>query len=252
MNEVGMQGETNEIKALKELDRSTDGTLSFTRAQNVEQDLIRDAGVQSLSLQSRANLMVLSASSPAILRGWSITPLDDRLLVQFASYKEDYVCPDCKGKCHGEQICQVCSGNKYLENREFKKCFACDGKKFIVLGTPCGRCAGQGGVWEEKKDPCLNCSVVGEKGQSLLPSGFEKCHACSGSGLAPGVLAIPDESKQDHSYGDVLVCGADIYDLRPGDRVLFSKMAGIYVKGDNKNCCLLRRGEIMGYMRRAG
>lgn len=64
------------------------------------------------------------------------------------------------------------------------------------------------------------------------------------------MLAVPDESKQDHSYGDIVVCGAQIHDLAPGDRVLFSKMAGIYIKGNDGGYILLRRGEVMGLMTR--
>jgi co-chaperonin GroES (HSP10) len=63
---------------------------------------------------------------------------------------------------------------------------------------------------------------------------------------------MPDSSKQDHSYGDILAVGQSVMDLRPGDRVVFSKMAGIYLKGDTRNCCLLRRGEIMGLMVKKG
>lgn len=61
---------------------------------------------------------------------------------------------------------------------------------------------------------------------------------------------MPDEAKQDHSYGDIVSVGAGVEDLAPGDRVLFSKFAGIYIKGE-MNCCLMRRGEVMGYMRKA-
>lgn len=256
MNEVGLPEETAEVRALEGIDRSSDGTIATTRAQSCEADLARDlpyggaalssseymqklaaaktawnedgihvaglaGGKPFLDAPARQALLYQSSIAPAILRNWTITPLDDRILVVYASFREGYVCETCDGKGHSELTCLGCGGAK---------------KKTKRLGG----------------DPieCPDCRVVGSEALRPFSSGFIPCGSCLGTGLAPGVTAMPDVSKQDHSYGDIISCGAGVYDLREGDRVLFSKMAGIYVKGLDKNCCLLRRGEVMGFMRK--
>jgi co-chaperonin GroES (HSP10) len=90
--------------------------------------------------------------------------------------------------------------------------------------------------------------VVGAKDMKPHSCGHLPCPTCSGSGLAEGVMAIPDASQQDHSYGDILVAGSQIHDLQAGDRVVFSKMAGIWIRGDEQKLILMRRGEVMGLM----
>lgn len=227
MNEVGLPEETAEVRALEGVDRSSDGTIATTRAQSCEADLARDlpyggreATINEFGLE-RERLLWQSGKAPQILRNWTITPLDDRILVVYASFREGYVCETCDGKGFSELICLGCGGAK---------------KKAKRLSS-------------ELID-CPDCRVVGSEALRPFSSGFVPCGSCLGTGLAPGVTAMPDVSKQDHSYGDIISCGAGVYDLREGDRVLFSKMAGIYVKGLDKNCCLLRRGEVMGFMRK--
>lgn len=250
MNEIGLPEATAQTNALDGFERMSDGIVGLTRSQSVEQELERD-GIVSLKGE-RNDLLARSSVSPPVLRGWSITPLDDRILVEYASYKEGYACDLCKGKCHTGSLCQTCMGARFRIVDELDPCRVCNGTgKYLGLASsdePCTRCGGEKGTARKMSIACQDCSVVGENGQNLSPTGFAKCVSCSGSGLAPGVMAIPDESKQDHSYGDILACGAQIFDLRPGDRVVFSKLSGIYIKGDRKRCCLLRRGEIMGFM----
>lgn len=229
MNEVGLPEETDEVRAFAAIDRSTDGVISTTRSQSCEADLARDlpAGGEALDRyvqdfnQERKRLLGQSELAPVILRNWKITPLDDRILVEYASFREGYVCETCDGKGFSELVCLGCEGKK---------------KKAKRLSS-------------EMID-CPDCRVVGSEALRPFSSGYIPCEVCLGTGLAKGVTAMPDVSKQDHSYGDILSCGAEVYDLREGDRVLFSKMAGIYVKGMEKNCCLLRRGEVMGFMRK--
>ena len=222
------QMDEREFQAMVENDRSSDGTVSFSRAHSAEQEMVREGETwigDPKEIQHLANkrdvLLSLAEGSKTLLRGWSITPLDDRLLVKYASFKEGYVCETCQGTGHTNQTCETCVGLKQFVRKE---------------------------GW--KPEACPDCVIVGHDGQVPASSGFVPCLDCKGSGLAPGVLAIPDASKQDHSYGDIMAVGADIQDLRPGDRVLFSKMAGIHIHGDQV-CCLMRRGEVMGFMRKA-
>ena len=227
MDDVTLSGETAETRALEANDRSGDGTLAFSRAQSAEQELERDGIKRLLALPShfeegqdghRQILLNNASLARPLLRGWSITPLDDRLLVEYASHKEGYVCETCQGSGSTDLPCDICSGAKKVEYKP-------------------GRFG-----------DCGACRIVGAEVREPFISGKKPCPACAGSGLASGVMAIPDASKQDHSYGDILSVGAGVSDLRPGDRVLFSRQAGIYLHGDSKNCCLLRRGEVMGFM----
>lgn len=220
---VGSVGHTNgemqetELRALANLERSGDGTLSMTRAESAAQEMIR--GGEGLPAPvTRTELLSRALRVPPILRGWSITPLDDRVLVRYASFREGYVCETCDGAGHGEETCPRCLGLRKIVRSE---------------------------GW--KPEDCPDCRIVGAENQAPSSCGKVPCAVCNGSGLANGVLAIPDSSKQDHSYGDILAVGTAIRDLAIGDRVLFSKMGGIYIRGD-VNCCLLRRGEIMGFM----
>ncbi len=235
MGEVSMgrgQIEERELEALVDNDRASDGTVSFTRAHAAEQEIVREGktwiddgnGFSHLANRrdvERQTLLALAEQSKPLLRGWSITPLDDRILVQYASFKEGYVCEVCQGIGHRGCPCETCLGLKQIVRKE---------------------------GW--KPEPCPDCVIVGSENTVPSSCGFVPCKVCNGSGLAPGVLAIPDASKQDHSYGDILAVGAEILDLQVGDRVLFSRMAGIHIHGD-KVCCLLRRGEVMGWMRKA-
>lgn len=222
---IGHSGDSLELQGLRDADRSTDGVVSMTRAHSAEQEMLRDGMTMQLNpvhrKDPRGRLLSCAEESPAVLRGWSITPLDDRILVEFASFKEGYVCTECKGSGMGEEVCASCGGTaKYVSKRG------------------------------HEAEACSDCRIVGFEGLTRYSCGWKPCSGCKGTGLAPGVMAIPDSSKQDHSYGDILTVGASVFDLRPGDRVVFSKMAGIYVKGDTRNCCLLRRGEVMGLMRK--
>ncbi|MHB1952832.1 MAG: hypothetical protein ACYCOU_03705 [Sulfobacillus sp.] len=231
MDEVGMgrgQIEERELEALVDNDRASDGTVSFTRAHAAEQEILRDRFQKAdekhsfgFGMNPREVLLALAEQSKPLLRGWSITPLDDRILVQYASFKEGYVCEVCQGIGHRGCPCETCLGLKQIVHKE---------------------------GWKPR--PCPDCVIVGSENTVPSSCGFVPCKVCNGSGLAPGVLAIPDASKQDHSYGDILAVGAEIRDLEVGDRVLFSRMAGIHIHGD-KVCCLLRRGEVMGWMRKA-
>lgn len=239
MNEVHLPGMTREAEAMIEGDRSSDGVFSGTRAHGAEAELIRDSaemaqpvwdGSQSDVKLDRFKLLVRAAEAPEVLGGWSVTPLDDRLLVRYASFREGYVCETCDGSGADVQDCTTCLGLKK-----------------IVLKDRFGN--------EKGTEPCPDCLVVGATGRELKPSGKMKCGVCKGSGLKRSGIAIPDESQQDHSYGDIISSGAQVYDLQVGDRVCFSKHAGIYLrKGENDKYgkpiayCLLRRGEIMGYM----
>lgn len=223
-----------EFNAMVGNDRSSDGVVDFTRAHAAEQEIVRGndfwvnekveqnpAALSAWKPDPRVKLLDLSQASQPLLRGWSITPLDDRLLVKYASFKEGYVCESCQGVGHLKFECLSCKGTKSIVRKE---------------------------GW--KPECCPDCVIVGSENQVPAACGFTPCAGCKGSGLAPGVLAIPDASKQDHSYGDIMAVGADIQDLRPGDRVLFSRMAGIHIHGDQV-CCLMRRGEVMGFMRKA-
>jgi co-chaperonin GroES (HSP10) len=226
IHEVDLAGETAETRALEGIDRSSDGTLRFSRAHSAEQELVRD-GLEIREYaydgpSGRASLLINASAAPPLLRGWSITPLDDRLLVEYASFKEGYVCEACQGSGMSKIPCATCQGTK---------------KQEIKPG---------------RFEACDRCRIVGADAHEPSSCGFYPCVGCNGSGLAPGILAMPDSSKQDHSYGDILAVGQSVMDLRPGDRVVFSKMAGIYLKGDTRNCCLLRRGEIMGLMVKKG
>jgi co-chaperonin GroES (HSP10) len=237
MNEVSLTNgkmDEREFNAMVENDRSTDGTVSFSRAHSAEQEIVRgevfktdaEAVRHIMKVEGRIGwprtaLLALSKDSQPLLRGWSITPLDDRLLVKYASFKEGYVCETCDGRGHEPAACLSCLGIGSIIRKE---------------------------GW--KPEPCPDCVIVGSENKIPASCGHIPCNGCKGSGLAPGVLAIPDASKQDHSYGDVMAVGADIEDLRPGDRVLFSRMAGIHIHGDQV-CCLMRRGEVMGFMRKA-
>ena len=222
MSDAGLNEETPEIRALIDRDYSTDGTIATSRAHSAEQELQRE-GLREYNPyeHDRARLIEMASNAPAMLNGWSVTPLDDRLVVEYASFREGYVCTECQGEGHTNQECDICHG-----------------KKTVVVKDG----------W--KPETCGACRIIGSDRLEPYASGFKPCEKCGGTGLAPGVFAIPETSQQDHSYGDILSCGAGVYDLRPGDRVVFSKMAGIYVKGDGRKYCLLRRGEVMGYMRK--
>lgn len=228
------QMDEREFQAMVNADRSSDGTVGFTRAHSAEQEIIREGvrlgelgfapGNVSFSKPARNKrraLLEAAKKAAPMLRGWSLTPLDDKLLVRYASFKEGYVCESCQGEGHTDETCTTCLGMKQYSRKE---------------------------GW--KREPCPDCVIVGSENQTPFSCGSKPCPECKGSGLAPGVLAIPDASKQDHSYGDIVAVGPDVEDLLPGDRVLFSKMAGIYIRGDF-NVCELRRGEVMGYMRKA-
>lgn len=227
MDEIGFEGQTAETKAMEHLDRTSDGTMSFSRAQMCEAEIERDSMAQFGAPQEvniwnpRSELLGRAAASPGILRGWSMTPLDDRIMVRYASFREGYVCEVCDGSGHTDSVCETCLGLKRYTPKPSRP-----------------------------NEACPDCRIVGSENMTPTSCGKVPCPSCSGSGLAPGVMAIPDASKQDHSYGDILTVGSQVYDLQPGDRVVFSKLAGIYVKGDS-NCCLLRRGEIMGLMLKA-
>jgi co-chaperonin GroES (HSP10) len=250
MERVGLNGDTSELRWFRESERMTDGTTVQTRSQRIEEELVGNS--LNYSAQSRADLLRRAEASPAILRGWSITPLEDRILVEFAPFDEGYVCESCKGSGRTEEKCNPCGGSGKIVRSETRECIACDASGEILPGKKCNRCGGVHYLTETNEVACESCKVVGAHGTMPMACGFVPCGQCGGSGLAPGVMAVPDTTKQDHSYGDILTCGSEVFDLRPGDRVLFSKMAGIYVVGDRKRYCLLRRGEIMGYMRYAG
>jgi co-chaperonin GroES (HSP10) len=172
------------------------------------------------NISEREIMLGRAEGVPAILRGWAIVPLEDKLLVRYASFKEGYVCTTCDGSGKSIMLCTACRGKRLVAPRE---------------------------GWTDR--PCSECVVVGAEGREPRPCGYSPCPECRGSGLAPGILAIPDESKQDHSYGDIVAVGPHVYDLEPGDRVLFSRLAGIHIHGDIV-CCLMRRGEVMGLMRK--
>jgi co-chaperonin GroES (HSP10) len=238
--EIGMVGETRETHALERNDLSGDGVFQSTRAQACEAEMIRDdpngpndrpdsvfwAAVGAKSPDPRLALLLASSQAPSIMRGMAITPLDDRLIVRYASFREGYVCETCDGLGHNDQPCSQCFGLKK------------------VVYSP-GQAAKE----------CTFCRFVGAEGMEPKPTGKQGCDVCKGSGLKNSSIAIPDASKQDHSFGDIVSAGAQVYDLRPGDRVIFSKMAGVYMKsgeqdkyGKDINYCLLRRGEVMGLM----
>jgi co-chaperonin GroES (HSP10) len=179
----------------------------------------------------RQHLLLRAHATPSILREWSLTPTDDRLMIKYASFREGYVCTACDGKGHSEQSCSACGGTKKVQWQD-------------RLGN-------------DKFEPCTHCLFTGSEAMTPVVHGKEPCETCKGNGLAKGVLAIPDEAKRDHSYGDIISIGDQVYDLAPGDRVCFSKMAGIHIHNDkvdtNKretHYCLLRRVEVMGLMLR--
>jgi co-chaperonin GroES (HSP10) len=232
--EIGMVGETAETHALERNDLSSDGVFSQTRAQACEAEMVRDDAYPIMRMPfdpqagdwPRDRLLSAAAETPAIMQGSAITPLDDRLIVRYASFREGYVCETCDGTGHSDLACEQCFGLKkvtFPPDAKFKECTA--------------------------------CRIVGAEGREPKPTGKQRCEVCKGSGLKNSAIAIPDQSQQDHSYGDIVSCGAQVYDLRNGDRVIFSKMAGVYMKsgeqdkyGKDINYCLLRRGEVMGLM----
>lgn len=244
MSDMGIRGMTPEVEGYMDADRVSDGTVGQTRAQHTEAEMTRDDGYVKLDevysygfggeireTNLRDSLLRRASKSPAILREYSLTPTDDRLLVKYASFREGYVCTACDGEGHGVQNCTNCQGTKKVHTSDrFGK---------------------------TTSDWCHHCRVTGSESLEPKVTGFEPCANCNGTGLARGVLAVPDEAKRDHSYGDIISIGDQVYDLAPGDRVCFSKMAGIHIHNDkvdtNKretHYCLLRRGEVMGLMLR--
>jgi co-chaperonin GroES (HSP10) len=248
--EVGFLGETAAEHALERGDLSGDGTFFQTRAQQTESELVRDqpyiweppAGWTPVQKESsempsaRTRLLSEAKRAPAILRGASVTPMGDRIIVRYASHREGYVCETCDGSGHSDLACEVCLGLKKISSAD----------RFGKVTT----------------DVCTHCSVVGSESifndkvfATPKATGKEPCSHCHGSGLQNGSLAVPDASKQDHSFGDIVSCGPQVHELRAGDRVIFSRMAGVYMKSgeqdkyhDDINYCLLRVGEVMGLM----
>src|ERR1700734_2411904 len=185
-------GPGRDIEAMARSEASGDGTVEFSRTEACHQEMLRqgvnaedlrserealNAHRQALSkgnlrpaLTAREQMILRAADVPAILRGWAVIPLEDKILVKYASFKEGYVCETCQGSGHSDKQCPACEGKREVPPRE---------------------------GWAPR--PCTVCTIVGAENRPPRACGFTPCPACGGSGLAPGILAIPDESKQDHS-----------------------------------------------------
>ncbi len=215
-----------EFDAFVENERVSDGVVGVGRAASCGMEIERAGldlglgGSGSEAGDAREALLARARGQEPLVNGWSLTPLDDKLLVAYTPFREGYVCEMCDGEGWVEGVCERCLGLKKIVRKE---------------------------GW--KPEDCPDCGVVGWKGREKVSSGKPVCGRCGGTGLREGLLAVPDESQQDHSYGDIVAVGVAVKDLFPGDRVMFSKMAGIYIRGD-RNCCLMRRGEVLGYMRK--
>lgn len=240
--DMGIRGMTPEVEGYVEADRVSDGTVGTTRQQHTEAEMMREEGWQGhiaahlhageiAFSDPRGDLLRRAAATPPVLREYAMAPLDDRLLIKYASFREGYVCTTCDGSGASVQDCTFCHGTKRMQFQD-------------RLGN-------------DKFEACTHCYYTGSEAMTPSLHGKEPCETCKGNGLAKGVLAIPDEAKRDHSYGDIISIGDQVYDLAPGDRVCFSKMAGIHIHNDkvdtNKretHYCLLRRVEVMGLMLR--
>lgn len=234
--DMGMPGMTREVEQYVEADRVSDGTVGTTRAQHTEAEMVRDEGglyqnPAYAMADPRGDLLRRAVVAPPVLRYWSVTPLDDRLLVKYASFREGYVCETCDGSGESGQPCTACHGKRMVP--------------------------GEDRLGNQKMEPCTHCRLTGAERREPTVTGKEPCAKCKGNGLAHSVLAVPDEAQRDHSYGDIISMGDQVFDLAVGDRVCFQKMAGIHIHNDkvdtNKretHYCLLRRGEVMGLMLR--
>ena len=76
-----------------------------------------------------------------------------------------------------------------------------------------------------------------------------------------GGLFIPDSAKEKPQEGEVIAAGDGKYkedgsrqslDVKAGDRVLFGKYSGSEIKLDGEEFLIMREGEILGIIERAG
>ena len=139
--------------------------------------------------------------------------LGDRLIVRRDTLESEYVCKECKGKGHTDEVCALCDGKQQKEGQL-----------------------------------CKNCLVLGFEAEKPHPAGFTKCVACSGAGWRNGII-IPEVAQGKPVTGVVVSIGPDTKLLKLGDRVLHSKYAGHTLEMKNETYTYMREHEVISLLR---
>ena len=139
--------------------------------------------------------------------------LGDRLIVRRDSLESEYICSDCKGKGHTDEVCKLCDGKQQKEG---------------IL--------------------CKECQIIGWDSEKVRPSGFSRCLSCRGSGWKNGII-IPEVAQGKPVTGVVVSIGPDTKLLKLGDRVLHSRFSGHTLEMKNETYTYMREHEVISLLR---
>lgn len=139
--------------------------------------------------------------------------MGDRIVVRRDLLESEYICRECRGKGHTDQICGACDGKQQRDG---------------VL--------------------CTHCRVLGFENEKPRPSGFRKCEACQGSGWRNGII-IPEVAQGKPVTGVIVSLGPETKWLKLGDRVMHSAYAGNTVHTRQETYTYMRELEVISLLR---
>jgi co-chaperonin GroES (HSP10) len=142
--------------------------------------------------------------------------MGDRIIVRRDLMESEYVCRECRGKGHTDEVCKLCDGKQQKDGQL-----------------------------------CNQCMVLGFESEKPHPCGFVKCPNCVGSGWRNGII-IPEVAQGKPVTGVVVSIGPATTLLKLGDRVLHSKFAGHTLEMKSETYTYMYEKEVISLLRDIG
>lgn len=137
-----------------------------------------------------------------------------RVVIRQDTTESEYSCTECHGKGHTDVECPACRGTSKRSGID-----------------------------------CNACQVLGYGFDNKHPSGRTPCSACRGSGWRAGIV-IPEVAQGEPVAGIIVSLSPGTHTVKLGDRVLYTKYAGIGLNTpEHQTIRSMRESEIIALIR---
>lgn len=162
-----------------------------------------DSAVDHPQFSSESNFSPMGAEAKG-------QPLADYICVRQDRYRDELQCPKCSGKGHSLITCRSCDGQGTIATVSCPDCISSD-----------------------FDSPALPKST-----------GFVPCAQCKGTGQqtagVTGVVTTTD-TKDQPSTGIIVSLGRNVTEFSLGDRVLYSKFAGVTYEAEGRTWVVMKQ-----------
>lgn len=157
-----------------------------------------------------------------------LVPLGEEIIIQCDRFMDEATCKACRGAGHSDFVCTECGGSKvwYVDEHGNRDKRASADRSLLT------------------KQHCPACYASEASSPLRRSTGYQPCKPCGGTGQA-GVgqskIAAVTDRQDEPTTGIILAIGPQVTRLDRGDRVMFSRYAGITYEYDKRSYRVMKQ-----------